>query len=236
MTRTSTLPAAPGKDAGRTRRGRYSTLVQRLLLLACLLPAGLWAADPPAAADVDLERLYQAASRGDAHAQFQLFKAYRLGVGVERSVADAIHWLHAAGNSGHPEAQYWLGFISFTGQGIERDVEGGMAWYRKSADQGFVPAQVALGDVYNGWRYRFYPSDPAQAVTWYSRAAAQGDLQSMFIVGCKHYFGLGLPVDTPAGLSWFQQAAAAGDDTATAYLSLGNLSELKQFCERIERL
>jgi TPR repeat protein len=210
-----------------------------LLLICCQLPVSLQASDISAqsAADTsDLVLLYQQAVTGDVQAQYYLFKIYRQGIGVERDIEKAKRWLISAATSGHAEAQYWLGYIYFTGQHTERDVEAAMVWYRKSADQGFVHAQVALAQIYNGRLYRFYPSDSVQATMWYTKAAEQGHIQSMFIVGCKHYFGLEQPIDVAGGLSWFQKAADAGDDTAMAYLKMDDTEDLRLFCNRVERL
>ena len=200
-----------------------------------ILQANEWPAPADNKRD-DFAQLYQRATTGDADAQFAIFRAYRNGTGVERNIDTAIHWLRAAGESGHAEAQYWLGYIYFTGQGVARNVESSFTWYKKAASQGFLPAQVALGDLYNGTHYKFYPSDLSQALRWYTKAAEQGHLRSIFIVGCKYYFGIEQAADLEQGRYWFQRAAQAGDDTATAYLNLHNEDDLRLFCVNIARI
>lgn len=217
-----------------------STVMTALLLTSGMLLASdvISAAQPPPQEDSSaaLARWYQQASTGDTNAQYELFKIYRSNQGAEHSIKHAIRWLHSAGNSGHLEAQYWLGYIYFLGQGVGRDVDGGMAWYKKSAAGGYVHAQFALGQIYNGWHYRFYPGDATQARHWFSLAAEQGHIQSIFIIGCGHYFGFDQPVDVTAGLAWFQKAAVLGDDTAMASLELKNEDDLRQFCDRVNRI
>lgn len=184
----------------------------------------------------NIQESYQRAMNGDLDAQFFLFKYYRGGFGVEPDIKKAMRWLLSAGESGHTEAQYWLGYIYFFGEGVERDVDSGMRWYKKSAEQGSIHAQVALAQIYNGWRYRFYPSDPVKAMKWYTKAAEQGHSLSMLIVGCNHYFGIQQLINIEEGLSWFRKAAEKGDDTAMAYLKMNNKDDLQHFCLRAARI
>lgn len=206
-----------------------------LTFLLCVPATPAKAESDPLAPELNIEQIYQRAIEGDKDTQFSLFNAYRRGVGVERSIDNAKRWLLSAADNGHTEAQYWLGYILFFGKGVERDVEAGVGWYKKSATQGSIHAQVALGQIYNGWRYRFYPSDPAQAIRWYTKAAEQGHLQSIFIVGCKNYFGIQQLINVSEGLSWFQKAAERGDDTAIAYLKMDNNDDLNLFCHTVAR-
>lgn len=210
-----------------------------LFVLTCVSPSALHADNHvihPQENTLNVPQTYQRAMNGDVDAQFALFMAYRRGTGVDSNIDKAKRWLLSAAQNGHAEAQYWLGYIHFFGKGVERDVEAGMKWYKKSAAQGSIHAQVALGEIYNGWRYRFYPSDPSQAIAWYTKAAEQGHLQSIFIVGCKHYFGIQQLINIQEGLSWFQKAAERGDDTAMAYLKMDNNGDLNLFCRTIARL
>lgn len=184
----------------------------------------------------DIQRAYDQAMLGDTDAQYFLFKSYRSGVGVGHSVTDAIRWLSSAANGGHAEAQFWLGHITFFGNGIARDVESAVQLFTKSAKQDFVPAQVRLGQIYNGWRYRFYPSNPGLASKWYYRAAEHGHMQSMYIVGCKNYFGIDQETDLDEGIAWFNKAAALGDKSATNLLRDNNQAGLRLFCERVTRI
>jgi TPR repeat protein len=201
-----------------------------------------WASIPPAignetvSTDISIDEAYQLAMHGDVGAQYFLFKSYRSGIGVERSIPNAVRWLTSAAYSGHPEAQFWLGHISFFGNGVERDVDTGVDMITKSAQQDYLPAQVRLGQIYNGWRYRFYPSDQQKALYWYSKAADQGDIQSMYILGCMNYFGLRHSLDTETGMAWFNKAEHAGDDTANALIKMNNEEELRVFCERVIKL
>lgn len=221
---------------------KLSTLSCTLLLLfsyAAFLPTIVLAGEQQAETatqPLDYSQIYQQAMQGDIDAQLRLFTAYRLGNGVERNIHKALMWLTSAGDSGDAESQYWLGHIYFFGDGVQRDVEDGMAWLKKSATHDFIPAQVMLGQIYNGWRYRFYPSNKLAAIYWYTMAAMQGHLQSIYIVGCRDYFSDGTDSEQQRGLSWFRKAAELGDDTAIAYLRLDNSAELRLFCNSVERL
>lgn len=210
-----------------------------IFALTCLPSALLYAGDSTTQAvdnTADFAQTYQRAMNGDVEAQFEIFKSYRRQANIGNNLDKAKRWLLSAAEGGHAEAQYWLGYIYFFGKGVERDVETGVSWYKKSATQRFVHAQVSLGQIYNGWRYRFYPSDPLQAAVWYTRAAEQGHLQSILIVGCSHYFGIQQFIDAQEGLIWFQKAAELGDDTAMTYLKTNSEEDLSLLCHRITRL
>lgn len=216
-----------------------ASMILVIVVLTSLIPSLAYASDPTTNAEdniAEVAQAYQRAMNGDIEAQFELFSIYRRGVVAVKDLDKAKRWLFSAAESGHAESQYWLGYIYFFGKGIERDVEAGMNWYKKSATQGFIHAQVSLGQIYNGWRYRFYPSDPVQAIAWYTKAAEQGHVQSIFIVGCRHYFGIQQLIDIQQGLLWFQKAAEQGDDTAMAYLKMNNSADLNLFCSTIARL
>jgi hypothetical protein len=52
--------------------------------------------------------------------------------------------------------------------------------YRKAADQGNADAQFCLAVMYN--EGRGVPHDPGQAVSWYRRAAEQGNKPSKAVL------------------------------------------------------
>lgn len=208
-------------------------LILLLAVLAVFLHASHASTVPN---EASISGLIKRAQDGDAQSQYELFAAYRSGTGVERNVEQAKLWLFRASENGHPEAQFWAGYVLFFAQGFPRDVDSGVHWFTLSAEQGNMHAQKMLGQIYNGWRYRFHKSDPAKAEYWYTRAAEQGDVQSIFIIGCKHYLGRGQLINTPLGLSWFRKAAELGDDTVMKYLEMNDYEDLSLFCERIARL
>jgi TPR repeat protein len=63
------------------------------------------------------------------------------------------------------------------------------------------------------------PQDYVQAVSWYRKAAEQGDADAQFGLGTMYFNGRGVPQDYAQAVSWFRKAAAQGD--AKAQNSLG---------------
>ena len=51
----------------------------------------------------------------------------------------------------------------------------------------------------------------AIAVSWYRRAAEQGDRRGQFNLGVMYRAGRGVPQDYATALSWFQRLADAGN-------------------------
>jgi hypothetical protein len=66
---------------------------------------------------------------------------------------------------------------------------------------------------------RWATKDPGLAFRWYLKAAARGDPQSMFAVGCSYYRGEGIDPDPSAAFHWCKLAAA--DGYADAKIALG---------------
>jgi len=56
----------------------------------------------------EIEKIRKAAEQGDAEAQSKLGFRYERGMGVPRSLAEAVKWYHKAAEQGHQYAKYWL--------------------------------------------------------------------------------------------------------------------------------
>jgi TPR repeat protein len=71
-------------------------------------------------------------------AQFDLGTLYDNGLGVPRSVDEALRWYRAAAVRGHPLAQYNLATMYEDGEGVARDLVEAYKWYTLAARGGFV--------------------------------------------------------------------------------------------------
>jgi len=70
----------------------------------------------------------------------------------------------------NPEARFWLGSMYFLGQGTALNTEKGLALIRSAANAGVTRAQFLMGYIFeNGYGV---PTDPVQAMTWYTIAAS----------------------------------------------------------------
>lgn len=88
-----------------------------------------------------LERLRQAAERGDPSAQYHLGKLLLQGNEIPKDAKDAVRWLMESAEQGNQYAQYALGKIYLLGKDSSKDFGTARMWFQRSADQGNQYAQ-----------------------------------------------------------------------------------------------
>ena len=106
-----------------------------------------------------LERLRQAAERGDPSAQYHLGKLLLQGNEIPKDAKDAVRWLMESAEQGNQYAQYALGKIYLLGKDAPKDFGTARMWFQRSADQGNQYAQYFVEHMDN---HRTAPS--AQSV------------------------------------------------------------------------
>ena len=77
------------------------------------------------------------------------------------------------------------------------------------AEQNDGRAQYALGVMYATGSGR--EKDPAKAVEWFSKAAANGHLKAMYNLGIAYWTGQGTLEDRAEATHWWRMAAERGD-------------------------
>jgi TPR repeat protein len=119
-----------------------------------------------------------------------------------------------------PAALFDKGMNALMGSGVSRSDLNALDYFHRSADLGYAPAQVVLGYFYDTGT--IVSAEPAQALTWYKKAAEQDDRLAEWLVGRLIYTGgTAAPRDLNEAIKWLQKAAAH-DDPFAAYL-LGNI-------------
>ena len=88
-----------------------------------------------------LERLRQAAERGNPSAQYHLGKLLLQGNEIPKDAKDAVRWLTESAEQGNQYAQYALGKIYLLGKDAPKDFGTARMWFQRSADQGNQYAQ-----------------------------------------------------------------------------------------------
>ena len=88
-----------------------------------------------------LERLRQAAERGNPSAQYHLGKLLLQGNEIPKDAKDAVRWLTESAEQGNQYAQYALGKIYLLGKDAPKDFGTARMWFQRSADQGNHYAQ-----------------------------------------------------------------------------------------------
>ena len=124
-----------------------------------------------------LDDTKNAATKGNAEAQFYLGLCYYSGAGVTKNHAEAVKWFRKAAEQGHAIAQYNLGLCYANATGVTEDLAEAVKWYLKSAEQGYARAQDGLGVCY--YSGAGVTKDLAEAVKWYRKAAEQGNEQAV---------------------------------------------------------
>ena len=92
----------------------------------------------------DYLRRIKEARIGDINAQFEVALMYANGLGITKSLEQALVWTQAAADKGHIAAQYLLGRTYQQGLGVGKDPQRALVWYQKAAEQGDAGAQFFL--------------------------------------------------------------------------------------------
>src|SRR5215467_2931219 len=120
-------------------RGVLSPRTAALSAALCLVSAPVFCQSKPLTG-----RLLERAQRGHLQEQLEVARAFQLGLGVERDLAEAARWFHKAADRGDPEAQCQLGFLYRMGSGVLRDDREAFQWFQRAALENYAPAQFDL--------------------------------------------------------------------------------------------
>jgi hypothetical protein len=125
-----------------------------------------------AAANGDYETARQeyeeSAKAGDARAQNNLGRFYRLGKGGPVDLKQAIYWFTKASEQGQPNAETSLGDMYENGDGLTKDYNSARYWYLEASKSGLSVAQLSLGALLEAGKGG--PTDNIRALAWYTLA------------------------------------------------------------------
>lgn len=127
------------------------------------------------------------AERGDVLSIYNLGVCYKDGIGVQKDMAQAIHWMTKAAEAGNTSAQAWLALEYKSGTNVPQDMQKTLFWLTKAADNGKIEAMVLLARL--GW---FELKDFDLCAKYATMAAGQGDVYGKFFLCCCYIFGRGL--------------------------------------------
>ena len=100
---------------------------------------------------------------------------YYTGVGVEKSLDDAVHWLSSAAAAGDLHGLFNLAVLHSKGEVLPDDAEAqkrAAELYRLAAERGHYPSQSRLGYMFAVGRG--VPKDRVQAYLWLTLASQHG--------------------------------------------------------------
>lgn len=110
---------------------------------------------------------------------------------------------HAA-RDGNASAQVEVAWAYALGEGVPEDLGAAADWARKAAEHGDAEGQWLLGDLLND-------DNPAEAFTWYQRAAEQGNSYGARHVGLMYTDGVVVPRDFVRASMWLQLSIALAE-------------------------
>ena len=201
----------------------------------------------------------KAADYGLDVAQNMLGLCYAKGRGVREDKAEAVKWYRKAANQGYDVAQCNLGNCYYYGDGVSQDYSKAVNWYWKAAEQDCAIAFGSLGKAYldgkgvkqddqeaEKWLLKaaeqnvdcFYllgflyyqKKDYANAITWYRKAADNGDIDSQELLGVCYKDGFN---DYGEAMKWFKKAADQGNTWAQFWLGYCNEYRLNNTTEAV---
>lgn len=163
---------------------------------------------------------HRAATAGHAEAQFQLFRCYWSGRGVEQDRVNSLESLRRAAESGFAPAQNELGCHCLLSDKLTEAVK----WFGKSAQQGDAYGQWSLGCCYADGKG--VPQDHAEAVKLFRKGAKQNLAWAQNELGFCYLVGQGVSQNLFQALKWYRLAAAAGN--AGGQYALGRCYQMGQ--------
>ncbi len=151
---------------------RTAFLLGSLTLLGAAGPDSGWQAYTDGRPAEAVAIWTEAATKGDADAEFGLGVAYDLGEGVGQDAAKACLWYRRAGDAGVPAAAFDIAVMLDQGRCGPRDATRVADWYGRAAAYGHARAEYDLAQLYEAGDG--VPQNSDQAAGWYRLAAAHG--------------------------------------------------------------
>lgn len=173
----------------------------------------------------------RAAEQGNSEAQDILGAKYLIGRGVEQSKEEAVKWFRKSARQRNADAMYHLGVAYYNGDGVAINDSLSYAWFVLASEAGSQSAQEAtnrgeselkpdrvdrafevIAEMYE--KGGSLPENQAEAIRWWSRAAARGDQDAQVGLGLALVSGPGTPADPAKGRHLCNQAAKLNNHRA----------------------
>ncbi|MEP4734821.1 peptidoglycan-binding protein [Parvibaculum sp.] len=158
--------------------------------------------------------LMDAATKGDAAAQYEVGLRYSNGEGVTQDMAEAAKWFERAAKQGLTVAEYRLAAQYEKGRGVTQSDAKAREWYEKAAKGGNVKAMHNLAVIHAEGRGT--AQDFTTAASWFTQAANYGLGDSQYNLAILNERGLGVTKNPVEAYKWLDIAAKGGDKGAAA--------------------
>ena len=161
------------------------------------------------------EWTYAAAKAGHKNAQYQM--GINCLIWTPPNLDFAIEWFQMAANQDVAFACLALGDM-YENVCLPKDPEKAKQWHTRGAEilrtramAGDKEAQNNYGVLYSSGVHN-HPKDYAQAMIWFEKAAAQGDVVALANIGDMYQRGEGVPKDEAQAIHWYSKAVKAGGE------------------------
>lgn len=148
-----------------------------------------------------------------------------------------LHYKVAVENN-NPAAQYILGLVYYFGRlGRQKNYKDAIRLIRQSAVAGLPYAQRVLGQLYqqgniaNNHRNR---TNDVEAIRWFRRASAGGDIAALGILGKCFELGRGVEIDLKKALAFYAKAAEAKNSPYIYYAHIDQARLLQKMARHTE--
>ena len=167
----------------------------------------------------------KSARLGLADAQYEVGLMFANGIGVTKSIEQAVHWVRESAQRGFAAAQYLLATRYEAGEGVTQSEHQALVWFAKAAEQGHAKAMFRAGKL-------FSKPHAAQAVELFQQAAGAGLAEAQVAMGHAFEFGKGVDQDMSMAVRCYTEAANQG--LASAQCALAELFAAGKGLERDE--
>jgi len=157
-----------------------------------------------------LQKVKEAAEKGDAKAMTLMGVCYGMGRDVEQDDAKAAEWFKKAADAGNGEACLAYGIWLLGGKGgVARSAPEAVKYLQVAEKGGVTQAQTVLGIIFMSGDDGVV-RDSTKALKLFTKAAEAGDAQAMHNLGMMLTQGIGTVVSISRGTDWIRRAATAG--------------------------
>jgi TPR repeat protein len=152
----------------------------------------------------------KAARMGSARAENEIGRMYGNGWGVEQSCSESINWFEKAAKQNYAYATCNLATEYTNGHCAQVDYAKALRLQKKCviATGSGVAMRYVAGIYRNGF------NDSKNTFIWTLKAANNGDIPSLTLIGQLYYEGSGVKKDLKQARIWFTRAADKGDQNA----------------------
>lgn len=161
----------------------------------------------------NVDALYRtSAEQGDAASQCAMGFCYAFGIGVKKSMSEAVSWYEKAAKQGDVLAICNLGDCYKKGKGIYKSEAEAVKHYSIAAEKGSAVGYFKLADCYRSGCG--VTKSYSEAVKLYRKAADKDYAHAQFMLGLCYYEGIELPKSDSEAAKYFRKAAEQGNSLA----------------------